>query len=92
MFNHVTTKVAKRIGAGRENAGWGGAETRLLSCSRYGAWRSLVSALVWGTRGPEFKSRRPDSKSGLERSPIVRRGLIPRRVIGPFFPSHIVTA
>src|SRR5579884_2002971 len=25
-----------------------------------GAWRSLVSALVWGTRGPEFKSRRPD--------------------------------
>ena len=27
---------------------------------RRGAWRSLVSALVWGTRGPEFKSRRPD--------------------------------
>ena len=25
-----------------------------------GAWRSLVSALVWGTRGPEFESRRPD--------------------------------
>ena len=31
-----------------------------LSCPRHGAWRSLVSALVWGTRGPEFKSRRPD--------------------------------
>jgi hypothetical protein len=30
--------------------GWGGR----------GAWRSLVSALVWGTRGPEFESRRPD--------------------------------
>ncbi len=29
---------------------------------RNGAWRSLVSALVWGTRGPEFKSRRPDSE------------------------------
>jgi hypothetical protein len=26
----------------------------------YGAWRSLVSALVWGTRGPRFKSGRPD--------------------------------
>jgi hypothetical protein len=26
-----------------------------------GAWRSLVSALVWGTRGPRFKSGRPDS-------------------------------
>ena len=25
-----------------------------------GAWRSLVSALVWGTRGREFKSRRSD--------------------------------
>lgn len=25
-----------------------------------GPWRSLVSALVWGTRGPEFESRWPD--------------------------------
>ena len=25
-----------------------------------GAWRSLVSALVWGTKGREFESRRPD--------------------------------
>jgi hypothetical protein len=39
--------------------------TRLLSCSRRGAWRSLVSALVWGTRGPEFKSRRPDSNRAV---------------------------
>ena len=30
--------------------------------SAHGAWRSLVSALVWGTRGPEFKSRRPDQR------------------------------
>ena len=28
---------------------------------RSGAWRSLVSAPVWGTGGPEFESRRPDS-------------------------------
>ena len=28
-----------------------------------GAWRSPVSALVWGTRGRGFKSRRPDQKS-----------------------------
>jgi hypothetical protein len=27
-----------------------------------GAWRSLVSALVWGTRGPRFKSGRPDQR------------------------------
>ena len=25
-----------------------------------GTWRSLVSALDWGPRGREFKSRRPD--------------------------------
>src|SRR5437879_2042387 len=28
--------------------------------SRFGPWRSLASALAWGARGPEFKSRRPD--------------------------------
>jgi hypothetical protein len=33
---------------------------------RRGAWRSLVSALVWGTRGPEFKSRRPDRRNPLD--------------------------
>jgi hypothetical protein len=32
----------------------------LVTLTMNGAWRSLVSALVWGTRGPEFKSRRPD--------------------------------
>ena len=25
-----------------------------------GLWRSLASALAWGARGPEFKSRQPD--------------------------------
>ena len=32
-----------------------------------GAWRSLVSALVWGTRGPEFESRRPDQERPRKR-------------------------
>ncbi len=43
------------------------AETPVSGCPlgwrRRGAWRSLVSALVWGTRGPEFESRRPDNES-----------------------------
>jgi putative redox protein len=30
-----------------------------------GAWRSLVSAPVWGTGGPEFESRRPDYSRAL---------------------------
>ena len=28
--------------------------------SNFGLWRSLASALAWGARGPEFKSRQPD--------------------------------
>ena len=32
-----------------------------VSWPRYGLWRSLVSALVWGTRGRRFKSSQPDS-------------------------------
>ena len=28
-----------------------------------GLWRSLVTALDWGSRGPGFKSRQPDSES-----------------------------
>jgi hypothetical protein len=27
---------------------------------RIGVWRSLVSASVWGTEGPRFKSGHPD--------------------------------
>ena len=38
-----------------------------------GLWRSLVSALVWGTKGPGFESRQPDE----ERPPI--RGAVQRR-------------
>ncbi len=29
---------------------------------RDGLWRSLVSALDWGSRGPGFKSRQPDHR------------------------------
>jgi streptomycin 6-kinase len=31
-----------------------------------GLWRSLVSALVWGTKGPGFKSRQPDYNSAAQ--------------------------
>src|SRR5204862_4479035 len=34
---------------------------------RPGAWRSLVSALVWGTKGRGFESHRPDSHRALLR-------------------------
>ena len=39
----------------------GYAPVRSASTTR-GLWRSLVSALDWGSRGPGFKSRQPDSK------------------------------
>ena len=44
----------------------------------HGLWRSLVSALDWGSRGPGFKSRQPDG-NGLLRacssgSPVGERG------------------
>jgi hypothetical protein len=32
----------------------------VLDADNSGAWRSLVSASVWGTEGPRFKSGRPD--------------------------------
>jgi cardiolipin synthase len=40
-----------------------------------GTWRSLVSALVWGTRGRRFKSGRPDYAAGKV-SPARRGGRI----------------
>jgi hypothetical protein len=41
--------------------------------SALGTWRSLVSALVWGTRGRRFKSGRPDRK-GVGVAPAVAHG------------------
>jgi hypothetical protein len=35
---------------------------RCYGSGHSGVWRSLVSALVWGTRGPRFKSAHPDSR------------------------------
>jgi hypothetical protein len=56
-------------------------EAAKLLSKPYGAWRSLVSALVWGTRGPEFKSRRPDEESpanaGLFRYAFTTRHMPP---------------
>jgi hypothetical protein len=40
-----------------------------------GTWRSLVSALVWGTRGRRFKSGRPDHTE----TALVARNSSPRR-------------
>ena len=37
-----------------------------------GAWRSPVSALVWGTRGRGFKSRRPDQTHPMTRCDLHR--------------------
>jgi len=44
----------------------------------YGLWRSLVSALVWGTKGPGFKSRQPDSERAGQRR-CGRPSLAPNR-------------
>src|SRR6187455_2477953 len=66
--------------------GWGDASvhTRIRGASAivagHGAWRSLVSALVWGTRGPEFKSRRPDW-SGI--SELLKRFGVPLKLAIP---------
>src|ERR1700676_3948609 len=45
--------------------------------NRIGLWRSLASALAWGARRPEFKSRQPDQ--------------IPKRVTdtGPSSGGHL---
>jgi hypothetical protein len=57
--------LAKRIGVGRCGAGWTRSDAAWYRARRYGAWRSLVSAPVWGTGGPEFESRRPDQTKAL---------------------------
>ena len=43
-------------------------------CDGFGAWRSLASALDWGSRGRRFKSCRPDiGRSGIVDSPCALR-------------------
>jgi hypothetical protein len=68
------------------------ADSPMVRAVPVGAWRSPVSALVWGTRGREFKSRRPDQQN----QPVLtimlpRKHLLgsvwgaDRRRLGPFF-------
>ena len=48
----------------------------------FGTWRSLVSALVWGTRGRRFKSGRPDSERKTAMiDKRVRRAVVTNRVL-----------
>src|SRR6185312_16683010 len=50
-----------------------------------GAWRSPVSALVWGTRGRGFESRRPDQENPLLQYLRVAKG---DRFLGFVPPGH----
>ena len=53
---------ARHRGRLRRPVGWRGAGGRLVrSLTHPGPWRSLVSALDWGSRGRRFESSRPDS-------------------------------
>jgi hypothetical protein len=45
---------------GRPDAAVGFTCVRARCRTKIGTWRSLVSALVWGTKGRGFESRRPD--------------------------------
>src|SRR5215208_2489234 len=55
------------------------AQRATLVSMRRGAWRSLVSAPVWGTGGPEFESRRPDlQKAALLRGFVFSGGSVER--------------
>src|SRR5215218_2470154 len=73
---------------------WAGGWMRGRSYSRAcGTWRSLVSALVWGTRGRRFKSGRPDlrCRAQVERKPSNRddqRGGAERQLADPHRPKR----
>src|SRR5438270_4552279 len=57
----------------------------------HGLWRSLVSALDWGSRGREFKSPQPDSKVAGQKG--FRRGEAPSsRVECPRIAHGMITA
>ena len=43
-----------------------------INISPYGLWRSLVSALDWGSRGREFKSPQPDYQKSLYLQGLLR--------------------
>src|ERR671931_330342 len=66
MMKRNLASGRRRVAGGAVAVGRGFPGEPCYGVLRRGAWRSLVSALVWGTRGPEFKSRRPDSKAAAE--------------------------
>ena len=49
---------------------------------RIGLWRSLVSALHWGCRGREFKSRQPDQQTAPRETGIARGCLFRKALTG----------
>ena len=59
------------------------ADSPIVRAVPVGAWRSPVSALVWGTRGREFKSRRPDQKSPITPRLLRRDRSGPFSILGP---------
>src|SRR2546423_10436388 len=55
LRGHLAVKVLSSVSVANVS--------KLLECCRSnGLWRSLVSALDWGSRGREFKSPQPDGK------------------------------
>src|SRR5436309_15161583 len=64
------TRCVRRHAVARDAA-----EAPKLLSKSHGAWRSLVSALVWGTRGPEFESRRPDQENPAQGGVFLLRSI-----------------
>jgi hypothetical protein len=57
----------------------------------FGPWRSLASALAWGARGREFKSRRPDqNRSTLKISEATLAQLVERLIRNQQVASSIL--
>src|SRR5438445_2924646 len=80
------TRAVSSSREGRRARPWA-STCQFASIRADGAWRSLVSAPVWGTGGPEFKSRRPDERgSGPESS--LRPASGPRAAFAPLTPAR----
>src|SRR5437879_8453665 len=58
------TRAVSSSREGRRARPWA-STCQFASIRADGAWRSLVSAPVWGTGGPEFESRRPDGNPAI---------------------------
>ena len=63
ILTHANGRLSGMEQGGSSRAGSGSGCRIALAWERHcGLWRSLVSALDWGSRGPGFKSRQPDWK------------------------------